>query len=60
MPRQPPGEPTEEKGAKKKGGAVTISPAPPTEDLGNLGLDHQLVVHAYNSAITTVFNLVSR
>ena len=57
LPRQPPPDPTEDKGAKKKGGGVQ-SPQPPTEDLSNLELDHQLMVHAFNAANAVVFHLV--
>ena len=59
LPRQPPSEPAEEKGVKKKGGATPFSPPPPAEDFNSLELDQQLIVHAYNTAIATVFNLVS-
>ena len=57
LPRQPPAqEPVEDKGAKKKG---PPSPQPPVEDLSGMGLDEQLVVHAYNTAIAGIFHLVS-
>ena len=60
MPRQPPPEPTEDKAPKKKGGGATAStPPPPAEDISGLELDQQLVVHAYNLAISFVFNSVS-
>ena len=58
LPHQPPPDPTEDKGAKKKGGGGVQSPQPPTEDLTNLELDHQLVVHAFNTANAVVFHLV--
>lgn len=61
LPHQPPPDPTEDKGAKKKGGGGgggVQSPQPPTEDLSNLELDHQLVVHAFNTANAVVFHLV--
>ena len=58
LPCQPLPEPTEDKGAKKKGGGGVQSPQPPVEDLTNLELDDQLVVHAYNSASAVVFYLV--
>ena len=59
LPHQPPSDPTEDKGAKKKGGAGGVqSPQPPVEDLNGLELDHQLVVHAFNTANTVVFQLV--
>ena len=58
LPRQAPPDPTEDKGAKKKGGGGIQSPQPPVEDLGDLQLDHQLVVHAYNSANAVVFHMV--
>ena len=60
LPRQPPPEPTEDKGGKKKaggGGGGVQSPQPPVEDLTELELDQQLVVHAYNSAMAVVFHL---
>ena len=59
LPRQPPPEPTEDKGGKKKGGGGGVtSPQPPAEDLSGLELDQQLVVHAYNTAVATVFHLM--
>ena len=60
LPHQPPPDPTEDKGAKKKGGGAggVQSPQPPIEDLSNLELDHQLVVHAFNTANAVVFHLV--
>ena len=57
LPRQPLPEPAEEKSAKKKGGGLP-SP-PPAEDLTGLELDQQLVIHAYNTAMGTVNNVVS-
>ena len=58
LPRQPPPEPTEDKGGKKKGGGGVQSPQPPVEEITNLELDYQLVVHAYNTATALVFHLV--
>ena len=60
LPRQPPVEPIEDKGGKKKGGGGGVtSPQPPVEDLSNLELDQQLVVHAYNTAVGTVFHMMT-
>ena len=59
LPRQPPTDPVEDKGAKKKGGGAPTSPPPPTEDISNMELDQQLVVYSYNTALAAVFNLVS-
>ncbi len=60
LPRRLLPEPTEEKTPKKKGGpAAAFTPPPPVEDLTGLSLDDQLVVHAYNSAISFVFTSVS-
>ena len=59
LPHQPPPDPTEDKGAKKKGGGGGVqSPQPPIEDLSHLELDHQLVVHAFNTANAVLFHLV--
>ena len=58
LPHQPPPDPTEDKGTKKKGGGGIQSPQPPVEDLSHLELDHQLVVHAFNTANAVVFHLV--
>ena len=58
LPHRAPPDPTEDKGAKKKGGGGVQSPQPPTEDLSNLELDHQLVVQAFNTANAVVFHLV--
>ena len=55
--RTPIPEPAEEKSAKKKGAGL---PSPlPAEDLTGLELDQQLVIHAYNTTMGTVNNVVS-
>ena len=59
LPNRPPPEPTEDKGAKKKSGGGVQSPQPSVEDLTNLALDHQLVVHAFNTANAVVFHMVT-
>ena len=37
----------------------TPGPQPPVDDLSGLELDQQLVVHAYNSAVSVVFRMVT-
>ena len=47
-------------GGKKKdrGAAEENVPQPPLEDTAGLELDQQLVVHSYNTAITTIHGMV--
>ena len=61
MPRLPPGE-AEEKGGRKKtiasstGGSVAAGMG--VIDLAGIGLDQQLIIHAYNSAIVATTTMV--
>ena len=67
LPRKtPPPAPSDEKiggggaGGKKKdkGAAEESIPQPPLENTAGLELDQQLVVHTYNTAITTIHGMV--
>ena len=64
LPRQPPPAPgSDEKtgGGKKKdkGLGEEAIPQPLMEDTAGLELDQQLVVHTYNTALTTISTMVS-
>ena len=68
LPRQPPPVPSSDDksgvggpgGKKKDKGAVEESSTqPPLEDMTGLELDQQLIVHTYNTALTTVHSAVS-
>lgn len=65
LPRKPPPAPSSDDkpggagGKKKDKGAVDdIIPPPSLESTAGLELDQQLVVHTYNTALTTVQNTV--
>ena len=60
LPRQPPPDPQEDKGSKKKSVVATVSPLPPTEDISSLEVDQQLIVHAYSTAIAAARTMVSQ
>lgn len=67
LPRKPPSVPSSDdkvggggQGGKKKdkGAVEEVVPQPSLEDTTGLELDQQLVVHTYNTAITTIHSMV--
>ena len=66
LPRQPPHVPSSDEkvgaGGKKKdkGSTDDTTHLPTLEDMTGLELDQQLVVHTYNTALTTIHGMVGK
>ncbi len=60
LPRQPPPDAAEDKGQRKKTMASSIggSFVAGMMELAGIGLDQQLIIHAFNSAIVATSNMV--